>query len=152
MLFLCKLVFFKFNFLHEKKGGLICNKPPSPQLQNGLFSQGLAMPSTQWLPKCSIARVQHELAEQVLLLVFLRIYKQLKDSCTWFKANSFMRTGIQNLSTRVSYAISYSITMNPAFMKLKKELYLSLFKNYLLLSITTLAKLHIPAGSFYTFL
>ena len=64
----------------------------------------------------------------------------------------FMRTGIQNLSTRVSYAISYSITMNPAFMKLKKELYLSLFKNYLLLSITTLAKLHIPAGSFYTFL
>ena len=69
----------------------------------------------------------------------------------------FMRTGIQNLSTRVSYAISYSyhflITVkNPAFMKLKKELYLSLFQNYLLLSITTLAKLHIPAGSFYTFL
>ena len=71
---------------------------------------------------------QHELAEQVLLLVFLRIYKQLKDSCTWFKANSFMRTGIQNLSTRVtgSYAISYSyhflITVkNPAFMKLKKN-------------------------------
>lgn len=172
MLFLCKLVFFKFNFLHEKKGGLICNKPPSPQLQNGLFSQGLAMPSTQWLPKCSIAHSMSLLNKfcywfffaytnswRIRALGLRQTHMQILEHSMGFNIipTRFMRTGIQNLSTRVSYAISYSyhflITVkNPAFMKLKKELYLSLFKNYLLLSITTLAKLHIPAGSFYTFL